>query len=89
VLFLVCVLLTRLSQKPIHALQRFLFGTNFVALAYKKMPPCPHLNSIEEVNVEEIKRKMKEVMLCLGYFFLCLVIVSLTIDFLLSKIPLF
>ncbi|KAL9988519.1 hypothetical protein ACROYT_G002974 [Oculina patagonica] len=24
------------------------------------MPPCPHLNSIEEVNVEEIKRKMKE-----------------------------
>ena len=68
-LFLVCVLLTRLSQKPIHALQRFLFGTNFEALAYKKMPPCPHLNSIEEVNVEEIKRKMKEVMLFLGYFF--------------------
>lgn len=66
-LFLVCVLLTRLSQKPIHALQRFLFGTHFVALAYKKMPPCPHLNSIEEVNVEEIKRKMKEVNVSLIY----------------------
>lgn len=59
-LFLVCVLLTRLSQKQIHALQRFLFGTNFVALAYKKMPPCPHVNSVEEINVEEIKGKMKE-----------------------------
>ena len=64
-LFLVSVLLTRLSQKQIHALQRFLFGTNFVALAYKKMPPCPHLISIEEINVEEIKGKMKEVSLML------------------------
>ena len=58
---LISVLLTRLSQAPIHALQSFLFGTHFVALTCKKMPSCPHLNSIEEVNVEEIKRKMKEV----------------------------
>ena len=79
-LFLVCVLLTRLSQKPIHALQRFLFGTYFVAQAYKKMPPCPHLNSVEEINVEEIKGKMKEVMLRLLFICelnLCLVTASL------------
>ena len=35
-----------------------------MALSYKKMPPCPHLNSIDDFNVEEIKRKMKEVCIC-------------------------
>ena len=88
---LISVLLTRISQASIHALQSFLFGTHFVALACKKMPPCPHLNSIEEVNVEEIKRKMKEVNSNSYVIFtvcetinLCLVIVNMEIILFLS-----
>lgn len=75
-ILLICVLLTRISHKSIHALQRFLFGTHFVALACKKMPPCPHLNSIEEVNVEEIKRKMKEVCLNINFSDVCEVMMN-------------
>jgi len=36
-----------------------------VVQARKKMPSCPHLNSIEEVNLEELKRRMSEVSCCL------------------------
>lgn len=61
VLFILPVLLTRILHAPIHALQTFLFGRHFVAVAFKKMPSCLHLNSTDEVNVEAIKRKMKEV----------------------------
>ena len=60
--FIISVLLTPIALTSIHALQSFLFGTfRFVVQAHKKMPPCPHLISIEEVNVEEIKRKMSDV----------------------------
>ena len=34
--------------------------SEFVVQVHKKMPPCPHLNSLEEINVEEIKRKMTD-----------------------------
>ena len=61
-IFLISVLLTRTVFTSIHALQSFFSSTlHFVVHAHKKMPPCPHLNSIEEVNLEEIKRKMTEV----------------------------
>lgn len=59
--FIISVLLTPTALTSIHALQSFLFGTFcFVVQAHKKMPRCPHLISIEEVNVEEIKRKMSD-----------------------------
>ena len=61
-IFLICVLVTRTVFTSIHALQSYFSDTlRFVVHAHKKMPPCPHLNSIEEVNLEEIKRKMTEV----------------------------
>ena len=65
-IFLISVLLTRTVFTSIHALQRFFSDTlHSVVHAHKTMPPCPHLNAIEEVNLEELKRKMTEVSLLL------------------------
>lgn len=71
-IFLISVLLTRTFFTSIHALQSFFSGTlHFVVHAHKKMSPCPHLNSIEEVNLEEVKRKMTEV----GLLLICLQVI--------------
>lgn len=60
-LFAISVLLIRTAITSIHALQSILSGgVQFVVQVHKKMPPCPHLNSLEEINVEEIKRKMSD-----------------------------
>lgn len=61
-IFLIFVLFTRTLYNSIHAVQSFFFGTlHFVVYPRKKMPACPHLVSVEEINAEEIRRKMTEV----------------------------
>lgn len=60
-IFLIFVLFTRTLYNSIHAVQSFFFGTlHFVVYPRKKMPACPHLVSVEEINAEEIRRKMTE-----------------------------
>lgn len=60
-IFLIFVLFTRTLYNSIHAVQSFFFGTlDFVVYPRKKMPACPHLVSVEEINAEEIRRKMTE-----------------------------
>ena len=62
VIFLIFVLFTRTLYNSIHAVQSFFFGTlHFVVYPRKKMPACPHLVSVEEINAEEIRKKMTEV----------------------------
>lgn len=60
-IFLISVLLTRTLFTSIHVVQSFLSETlHSVVYSHKKMPACPHLISLEDVNLEEIRRKMAE-----------------------------
>ena len=61
-MILISVLLTRTLFTSIHVVQSFLSETlHSVVYSHKKMPACPHLISLEDVNLEEIGRKMAEV----------------------------